>query len=231
MKFPQKGEFTMKLNEKILCCRKRKGFSQEVLAEQLGVSRQAVSKWETGEAVPEIGKLVLLAKCFDVTTDWLLSDETCEEESTEEDSTGNFGQDGASEQYGSVNTQGQTQTNWVESVPGVIGKLLRRYGWLFGVYTAVCGVGFTAVGALATSAVSRMTSDFNDVAGGILNGMGGTYYEFYDETGKLISSSVSNAATNNPVSMMGEFIMGLGVFLIIAGIILAVVLKKKSREE
>ena len=43
----------MKLPEKILYCRKRAGLSQEALAERLGVSRQAVSKWETGEALPE----------------------------------------------------------------------------------------------------------------------------------------------------------------------------------
>ncbi len=51
----------MKLPEKILYCRKRAGLSQEALAERLGVSRQAVSKWETGEALPETGKLAALA--------------------------------------------------------------------------------------------------------------------------------------------------------------------------
>ena len=64
----------MKLNEKILYCRKRLGLSQEALAERIGVSRQAVSKWETGDAEPEISKLRSLAQVFGVTTDWLLSD-------------------------------------------------------------------------------------------------------------------------------------------------------------
>ena len=41
----------MKLNEKILYCRKRLGLSQEALAERIGVSRQAVSKWETGDSL------------------------------------------------------------------------------------------------------------------------------------------------------------------------------------
>ena len=59
----------MNLAGKILYCRKKAGLSQEALAEKLGVSRQAVSKWETGDAVPELSKLVLLAKAFDVTTD------------------------------------------------------------------------------------------------------------------------------------------------------------------
>ena len=65
----------MKLQEKILYCRKKAGLSQEALAERLGVSRQAISKWETGDAVPEINKLLLLANVFGVTTDWLLSEE------------------------------------------------------------------------------------------------------------------------------------------------------------
>ena len=59
----------MNLSEKILYCRKKAGLSQEALAEKLGVSRQAISKWETGESVPELSKLVLLARAFDVTTD------------------------------------------------------------------------------------------------------------------------------------------------------------------
>ena len=65
----------MTLSEKIAYCRRRQGMSQEALAERLDVSRQAVSKWETGEAQPEIGKLRTLADVFHVTADWLLSDE------------------------------------------------------------------------------------------------------------------------------------------------------------
>lgn len=58
----------MKLSQKILYCRKKAGLSQGALAEQLGVSRQAVSKWETAEAVPELSKLLLLAQAFGVRT-------------------------------------------------------------------------------------------------------------------------------------------------------------------
>ena len=65
----------MTLSEKIVYCRRRSGLTQEALAEKLGVSRQAVSKWETGDAVPELGKLPLLAGAFGVTADWLLSGE------------------------------------------------------------------------------------------------------------------------------------------------------------
>ena len=65
----------MKLSEKIYTCRKKAGLSQEALAEKLGVSRQAVSKWETEEAIPELSKIPMMAKIFGVTADFLLSDE------------------------------------------------------------------------------------------------------------------------------------------------------------
>ncbi len=64
----------MKLNEKILACRRRAGLSQEALAERLEVSRQAVSRWECGEATPEPAKILQLARTFGVTADWLLDD-------------------------------------------------------------------------------------------------------------------------------------------------------------
>lgn len=65
----------MKLHNKIYELRKREGLSQEALAEKLGVSRQSVSKWETGEATPEVSKLLAISKLFGVTTDYLLDDE------------------------------------------------------------------------------------------------------------------------------------------------------------
>lgn len=64
----------MKMNEKILACRRRAGLSQEALAERLEVSRQAVSRWECGEATPEPAKILQLARTFGVTADWLLDD-------------------------------------------------------------------------------------------------------------------------------------------------------------
>ncbi|MCD8341729.1 MAG: helix-turn-helix domain-containing protein [Clostridiales bacterium] len=62
----------MNLADRIQTLRKEKGISQEELAEQAGVSRQAVSKWESGQSTPELEKLVLLSDYFGVTTDYLL---------------------------------------------------------------------------------------------------------------------------------------------------------------
>ena len=63
----------MTLGESIYYYRKRSGMSQEALAERVGVSRQAVSRWELGDTTPEVGKLMALAEAFGITTDQLLS--------------------------------------------------------------------------------------------------------------------------------------------------------------
>lgn len=62
----------MDFSEKLLTLRKSRNLTQEELAEQLDVSRQSVSKWESGQAVPELDKIVALSGIFDVTTDYLL---------------------------------------------------------------------------------------------------------------------------------------------------------------
>ena len=73
----------MKLAEKLFELRKEKGWSQEKLAEQINVSRQSISKWESGQVLPEIEKIIELSKIFQVTTDYLLLDENSEKTSTE----------------------------------------------------------------------------------------------------------------------------------------------------
>lgn len=65
----------MNLGEKIFKLRKEKGFSQEVLAEKLGTTRQAVSKWENNQGFPETEKLMQLSNIFEVSVDFLLKDE------------------------------------------------------------------------------------------------------------------------------------------------------------
>ena len=64
----------MTFSEKLIRLRKREGLSQEALAEMLGVSRQAVSRWEQGTALPDGGKLLSCARHFGVSVDWLLDE-------------------------------------------------------------------------------------------------------------------------------------------------------------
>lgn len=183
----------MKLAEKIYQCRKKAGLSQEALATQLGVSRQAVSKWELGTAEPEPAKLKLLAQDFHVSVDWLLSEEEAE-------------------------YTAPTQPNPPASsapapqLPGVLGKLVRRYGWLAGVYLIVVGVGGVVVGALARYLVRQM---------------------FVDPLGLSDLSASSPAPdhflSHNPVSLLGGGFMIFGGVLLVAGIVLTVVLYRRSK--
>lgn len=70
--------------DKIIKLRKKNGWSQEELANKLGVSRQAVSKWEAAQTVPDLNRILELASLFSVTTDYLLKDEIENEEYTSE---------------------------------------------------------------------------------------------------------------------------------------------------
>lgn len=64
----------MILAEKIVRLRKQVGWSQEDLAEKMGISRQSVSKWESTNSIPDLNKIIMLADIFDVSTDYLLKD-------------------------------------------------------------------------------------------------------------------------------------------------------------
>ena len=72
----------MILSDKIIRLRKKNGWSQEELAARMNVSRQAVSKWEGAQAVPDPEKILQLSSLFGVTTDYLLKDDMEEEEYT-----------------------------------------------------------------------------------------------------------------------------------------------------
>lgn len=69
----------MQFCEKLMRLRRKAGLSQEQLADELGVTRQSVSKWESGAAMPELGKLIALSERFDVGVDYLVKDHLEEE--------------------------------------------------------------------------------------------------------------------------------------------------------
>ena len=77
----------MILGDKIIKLRKKNGWSQEELAEKMQVSRQAVSKWEGAQSIPDLEKILMLGNLFGVTTDYLLKDEMEDEEFTDENNT------------------------------------------------------------------------------------------------------------------------------------------------
>ena len=65
----------MILAEKITELRKKNGWSQEELAEQLDVSRQSISKWESAQSTPDMNRILKMSDIFGVSTDYLLKDE------------------------------------------------------------------------------------------------------------------------------------------------------------
>lgn len=62
----------MNMADRIQYLRKTKGFSQEELADKVGVSRQAVSKWESEQSTPDVEKIIIMSELFEVTTDYIL---------------------------------------------------------------------------------------------------------------------------------------------------------------
>lgn len=76
----------MILADKIIRLRKKNGWSQEELADKMNVSRQAVSKWESAQSIPDLEKILQLGALFGVTTDYLLKDDIEDEEFTNDSS-------------------------------------------------------------------------------------------------------------------------------------------------
>ena len=131
--------------------------------------------------------------------------------------------------------------NWVESIPGVIGRLIRRYGWLYGVYTALAGLGFIVIGAIARGVSLSMERSFFGGMGGMssFGGYGG-FPDFagsgtiwYDSAGNVISSpfgssGIGSSGFTNPVAVVGTVVIVIGVVMLIAGVVLAVYLRKRG---
>ena len=65
----------MQFQDKLFSLRKRQGMSQAELSEAINVSRQAISKWEMGTAVPDVSNMLALSKVFHVSVDYLVNDE------------------------------------------------------------------------------------------------------------------------------------------------------------
>lgn len=105
----------MKINEKIIQLRKQKNLSQVDLADAIGVSRQTISKWESGDSLPDLANLQALSTVFGVSADYLLNDvDSMKEQSN--------------------------YPEWVEHLPGTIRSLIQRYGWVYGAKVAVGGI-------------------------------------------------------------------------------------------
>lgn len=219
----------MKLNEKIAYYRRQEKLSQEELAARVGVSRQAVSKWELGEASPDIGKLLALAQAFGVTTDHLLNEEEEPERSAPpmQEDTPPAPPPPASPQQGQFS-----------NLPGFLGKMVRRWGWLAGIYIALQGLGVTLVGALARWGFGSMFADSHRMMGGMGGlGMGGGWtFSGSPELEAAIMEELGIAQAS-PLSGVEGFFLGvatlilvIGLVMVVGGLILAFVLWNSGRK-
>lgn len=191
----------MKLNEKIMYCRKKACLSQLDLADLLGVSRQSVSKWETGESNPDISKITPLAKAFGVTADWLLSEEEPVETLRDAD---------ASAEAKPEAPVSKPYPDWVDHLPKYLGSMIKQFGWIYGVRLAIGGAVFTAFGCIARAMFRSM-----------IFGSVGTEDLFFDAAFDSFRTD-----TWQIPSLFTGFIIGLGIVIMLGGIILAVILKK-----
>ena len=198
----------MKLNEKIYYYRKRAKLSQEELAAQVGVSRQAVSKWELGDATPELDKLAALAKA---------DGEKREERQTQE--------------FSYQKERGRAAWGFLE-------RMAHRYGWLAGVYVALSGLGTALVGILARFAFSRMFAmTVNDVMGE-LGGMLSDGWEVTVPSGwdGMFPGEIGGMTAG--ITRVGEVFVAIatailvaGVIVTVAGVVLAVYLYNSGRKK
>lgn len=105
----------MALSEKLYSLRKKSGLSQEQLAEQLSVSRQAISKWEAGQSVPESEKLIAISNYFNVSLDYLMKE-------TEEDHS-------VTKEPAEKTMQARDRTKWLLGIIVCIGGIVCLIMW------------------------------------------------------------------------------------------------------
>lgn len=203
----------MTMGEKIQDLRRRSGMSQDALAEQLGVSRQAVSKWERDEAVPEADKIVSLAKVFHVSTDYLLMEEPAPQAAP-----------------------AQPQFNSTNAFMRRMERFARRHGYKGGF--ALCGIGavvcaiFLGLRALANSMVSGMIGSFDAVTDGMFGSFGGTFEGMPGYSDMVGGIQQATDQMHGFASNMGNiFLIGLipGIALIVAGIAVVIIGKKYAK--
>lgn len=192
----------MTLGERIAYYRKKAGYSQEGLAEQLNVSRQAISKWETGEATPDAERIIALAAVLGISTDTLL-----------------LGKEEPERPYTEAETvrQPAPMPEWLDHLPRHIGRLFREKGYIAGYIVAAQGLGVLLVGLLARfgfgSILSMQNSAWSSVGSwGSIDGMGSM-----------------SAAFRFPL-IFADIICVLGGIVIIGGVALAIIWKRRVQK-
>jgi len=197
----------MTLGERLLELRRKNAMSQDTLAEKLEVSRQAVSKWERDEAVPETDKIVKIAQLFDVSTDSLLMDS---EEKTAQAQT-------ESRPFQTPRAAQRPQMQRLE-------MFLRRHGYKGGFVLVGVGVLTDAIclgfRAFWRNAVSGMGSVGNHMGDSFIPGfgMGDELFHSFEQSTQKMNEAASSWGDIFLLGMIpGTALILLGLYVIIKG--------------
>ena len=198
----------MTLGERIAYYRKKAGYSQEGLAEQLNVSRQAISKWETGEATPDAERIIALAAVLGISTDTLL-----------------LGKEEPERPYTEAETvrQPAPMPEWLDHLPRHIGRLFREKGYIAGYIVAAQGLGVLLVGLLARFGFGSILSMQNG-AWGMMGSVGSI-----GSIGSMSGMGGMSAAFRFPI-IFADILCVLGGIVIIGGVTLAIIWKRRVQK-
>lgn len=154
----------MTMGQRIAQKRKEQGLSQEGLGEQLGVSRQAIYKWESGAAVPEIDKLIALSRLFGVSVGWLLGVEELPQEGSQSTPEADASATAPEETAGELT---EAQLQMVEEIVERYTAALprpRRRRWPFVLAGAILAVVFLNLFQALDTLRLQQQSIFNDLS-------------------------------------------------------------------
>lgn len=214
----------MILADKIIHLRKKNGWSQEQLAHELGISRQSVSKWESGMSIPDLDKIIKLSALFGVSTDYLLKDEMNAETPSETTDMDDF----------SIRTvdaeEANTYMNLVESISKVMASAIALF--------ILSPIPLLLLGAMAEYSNKISESMAAGLGIGILlfmviigvvllilNGMKLSKYEYLEEDEISLQYGVQGIVEKKKLAFEQTFrtSIALGVALCIGGVIPLVV--------
>lgn len=195
----------MTFGEKLQDLRKKGGMSQDALAEKLEVSRQAVSKWERDEAMPETDKLLRIARLFDVSTDYLLENDVTSE---------------------TTHFYSQGSTNRVMQR---LEHFIRRHGYKGGYLIGGAGLFLDFIALLFRgfwrSAVTSMTGGFGNITDSMFSdtyipgfGMGNPMLDQFEQTSQEMGNMAASFGNLYLILLIpGTAMIALGIYVIYKG--------------
>ena len=158
----------MKFGEKLIRLRRKNGMSQEQLAAEIGITRQSVSKWESGSTLPELAKLIVISELFDVSVDYLVKDSMEEDFSGDMYSMGNTRLEEKMDELSRyVKGYQYTSKRHIKGIPLVSIRLGRRLG-KESVAKGIIAIGNIGIGVVSLGAVSIGVFSFGALAFGII---------------------------------------------------------------